>query len=195
MKKEIVSVLATVIVASSASAFPFQNVQFSQDGRPERIFEPLTGFNGADKLFLKQAAVGDLFEIQSSRLALEKSSDPFVTEYAKEIIADHTMAQDEVKEVADKRSLTLPENLPAPQAHLLKHLANLNGVAFDHAYELAQRESHAAASMLYKNEIENGRNEDAMDYVTKALPEIVMHYRMVIMKKTMMGPTKLNGGE
>ncbi len=185
---------AMAILGASVSAFAQSGTQFSQDGRAERIFTPMKGFNDADARFLKNAAIANMFEIESSKLALKKSSDPFVTEFAKEMITDHTGSLEELKGVADKRNFALPQDLPGPQKRIMEKLESLNGSDFDMAYEKAQKEGHAQASTLFKGEIRHGQDEDAKNYATKTLPTVVMHYKMMLMKKTMMGPTKMEGG-
>ena len=194
MKLNTYKTLALAAIAMAVVPAFAQQVSISRDGRPERIFQPISGVNNKDVQFLRQAFVINLFEIQSSQLAREKSSNPFISEYAKEMIEDHKMAQVSLKEIAMSKGVGLPTELPKDLAHLYMHLQNLNGDMFDMAYQNAQRNGHADASRKFKSEIENGKDEDAKGYAVKTLPTVEMHYRMMLNKQTEMGATKMEHG-
>jgi len=170
-------------------------VEISRDGRPERIFHMVQGMNNQDFHFLKTAAAINMFEIQSSELALQKSSDPFVTEYAKEMITDHQMSLVELKGIAANKGIELPQVLPNDLLHALMHLENQTGSTFDAAYQNVQRNGHADASEVFVNEIEGGKDEDVKAFSVKTLPTVDMHYRMMLNKETMMGATKMSHGD
>jgi putative membrane protein len=154
----------------------------------------VNGLDNADITFLKNAAAANIFEISSARLAAQKSQDPFVLEFAKEMIADHMSSLEEVKQIADKKGVSLPQNLPWSLQHAMDHLMNQSGATFDAAYENAQRYGHEDASRLFKSEIENGRDEDVKAYAVKTLPTVTMHYKMMLTHTTEMGPTQMKGG-
>jgi len=193
MKMKATATLALAAIALAAVP-AFAQVQISRDGRPEKIFRPISGLNTMDVHFLREAAIINLFEIKSSQLAGEKSSNAFVTEYAKEMIADHQMAFAELKEIAESKGVSLPQDLPPDLMRLYRHLENQSGTTFDAAYQNAQRSGHANASNEFKGEIENGKDEDVKAFAVKTLPTVEMHYRMMLTQTTMMGSTKMDHG-
>jgi predicted outer membrane protein len=186
------ALLAATVAMAAASASA--QVQISQDGRPERIFRPITGLNQNDINFLRTAAMAHMFEIQSSEIAMDKSSDPFVKEYAKEMIADHQNSLEEMKEIAHNKGVSLPTDVNWEMKHDLMHLENQTSATLDAAYENAQRSGHANASTLFKAEIRWGKDEDVRDYAVKTLPVVTMHYKMMLNHNTMMGSTQMKGG-
>lgn len=185
--------LLVATVAMSAATVSAQ-VQISQDGRPEKIFRPITGLNRNDINFLRSAAMAHMFEIQSSEIAMNRSSDPFVKEFAKEMIADHQNSLEEMKEIAHNKGVTLPTDVNWEMKHALMHLENQSGSTIDAAYENAQRAGHGNASLLFKAEIRYGKDEDVRDYAIKTLPVVTQHYKMMLNHNTMMGPTQMKGG-
>jgi putative membrane protein len=193
MKLRITTMLAMAATVLTAAPVMAQ-VQISSDGRPERIFNPRAGLNDQDVHFLKMAACINMFEIQAGQVAASKSSNAFVTEYAKEMSHEHAESLEEVKNIAAAKGVDLPQSLPPDMNHLLLHLENLSGDQFDLAYQNCQGTGHVGASDEFKTEIENGKDEDVKSYAVKTLPEVELHYRMLLLKQTMMGPTKMDHG-
>jgi putative membrane protein len=190
MKTKIYPVLALAATLFTAGQCIAQ-VTISHDGRPERIFQPAKGLNQTDQAFLQDAAIANIFEIEASSLAIQRSSDPFVIEFSKEMIIDHQMLLEELKTLATSKNVELANELPLNLQHELNRLSNQNGANFDAAFQNAQTSGHTALSLQFKSEIENGNDDDVKAYTVKALPMIDMHYRMLLMKETMMGPTKM----
>ena len=194
MKLRTYTTLALAAVAMATVPAFAQNVHISQNGLPEKIFRPIMGLNSNDVDFLRQAAIINMFEIQSSQIAREKSSDPFVSEFAKEMIIDHQASMEELKEIAANKGVNLPTDLPRDLKFKLMHLENQSGTTFDMAYQNVQRSGHAAASPKFKSEIENGKDQDVKGYAVKTLPTVLMHYRMMLNQQTEMGVTKMDHG-
>lgn len=153
--------------------------KMSRDGRPEKMFRPLKGMTAQDLNFARAASASNLFEIQSSQLALRKTSDPFVTQFAKRMIADHQMAQDELKSVAQKKGIQLPQDLPAPLKKTLARLQTAKGKGFDRAYLVAQVEGHEKTAVAMRKEISKGRDEDVKGFAVKTLPAVKRHHQML----------------
>lgn len=183
-----------ILLGLTAGSVLAQQTQITQDGRPERVFRIVSGLDNEDLKFMKNAAIANMFEIQSSELAAQKSQDPFVLEFAKEMINDHTESLEELKGVALQKGVNLPSNLPGPLEHSLEHLQNLSGAAFDNAYQRAQKYGHEDASRLFHTEIEHGHDQDVKGYAVKTLPAVMMHYKMTLTHTTQMGPTQMKGG-
>lgn len=196
MKREFIGAVAAAIAfASIVPAVAQQrNVRFSQDGRPERLFRTVTGLNDADRKFIADASAANLTEIKTSEIALRKSNNSFVKEFAQEMIHEHTLAQEELKQVAARKGASVPQDLPAKNRAALMKLERLNGAAFDSTYQKIQKDGHAETSMKFKSEIRRGHDQDILSYATKMLPAVTMHYKMMITKQTMMGDHKMNHG-
>lgn len=186
--------MAAAIFSSIVPAMAGQKVSISMDGRPERLFRPMVGVSPKDQHFIRQAAIVNMFEIQSSELAASRSNDPFVVEFAKEMAQEHAFAQEDLKMVARAKNVSLPQALPAKMQKMIAKLSNLKGAAFDNAYQKMQRNGHSDTANKFKGQIFAGRDEDVQSFTVKTLPAVELHYRMLLNKETMMGPTKMGHG-
>ncbi|HWD38719.1 MAG TPA: DUF4142 domain-containing protein [Fimbriimonas sp.] len=192
MKATVFVTLACVAMGASASA---QEVGFYNDGRPERIFRPVSGLSQMDIKFLKQAATIDKFEIEMAKIAQSNGGSPFVTEFAKEMIQDHQPAWNEAAQVAQNKGVDITGDLPKDLQSKLNHLRNLKGDEFDMQYRAINKAGHENAIKLYKKEVRNGRDEDVKGMAVKELPTVNMHYKMLLSGKTMMGSTASDHGQ
>ena len=125
--------------------------------------------------FVKKAAIGNMFEVKSSQLALKRSKNADVREFAKQMVADHGKAGGELKTaVADsKLKLMVPAKLDA------KHAANYNKLAkskkFDADYIAAQKKAHDDTVELFQSYADNGDNMALKNFATATLPTLKLH--------------------
>ena len=129
--------------------------------------------------FVNQAASGGLFEVQSSELALQKSQDANVQEFAKQMITDHTANNQELIATAQAEGLTVPTQIPSPQAELMQTIQGAEGDAFDTAYVQAQTTAHETAVTLYQTYAQGGDNQALVAYAQKSLPALQQHLEHV----------------
>ena len=129
--------------------------------------------------FVNQAASGGLFEVQSSELALQKSQDANVQEFAKQMITDHTANNQELIATAQVEGLTVPTQISSPQAELMQSIQGAEGDAFDTAYVQAQTTAHETAVTLYQTYAQGGDNQALVAYAQKSLPALQQHLEHV----------------
>jgi predicted outer membrane protein len=55
------------------------------------------GLSAEEQQFVKKAAAGGLAEVKLSELADDRASDPKVKDFAKQMVIDHTQANNELK--------------------------------------------------------------------------------------------------
>lgn len=102
----------------------------------------------ADKRFVMQAAMSDVLEIESSRMALQKSQNAEVKQYAQRMIDDHTKTTEQLKRIVADKGVTLPASPDRATQAKLDRLAKLDGEKFDREYMKLQRQNHAKAERL-----------------------------------------------
>jgi len=170
--------------------------QVSAGGRPLRMTQippQKMGLNATDMMALRNIAIANMFEIKSSQLALSRGGSAWTREFGKEMIHEHTGAQNELRSLASSKGVGLPSGLPAAQRAMLSRLAGLHGSAFDSMYRQAQLKGHVQTEMKLRTAMARGHDADVRGFEVKLLPAVVMHKRMAILKQTMMGPTKMMG--
>lgn len=96
----------------------------------------------ADQTYVQNAAASDMFEIETSKLALEKAAKPSVKTYAQMMIDEHTKSSTELKAAAGQAGVAVPAALPADKQAKVDALRGLNGAEFDRQYLADQRAGH-----------------------------------------------------
>lgn len=129
----------------------------------------------ADGLYLQAVTGSNLFEIQSSQVALQKSNTPAVRAYAQQMISDHTTAQNQVAALAAARRVPLPPALPPELQLKVNTLSGLSGAAFDAAYIQEQTLGHQFTVSIFQNELTAGRDAEVVAFANQNLPTIQQH--------------------
>ena len=108
--------------------------------------------------YMAAAGSSDQFEIQSSQLALQASSNPALRNLANMLIADHTRSTQMVVAAAQSAGITPPPPalLPQHQALLDQLRAAGTGPAFDMAFRDIQIQAHQQALTLHQNYAASG---------------------------------------
>jgi len=130
--------------------------------------------------FLAQAGSANQWEIESSQLALQMSTNPAVRNLANVIIADHTAMGQQVTAAAASAGLPPPPTtlLPAQQAMLDQLRGAGSGPAFDMAYQQAQISAHQQAIQLMQNYAAQGDVPALRTVASQAIPTMQKHLSM-----------------
>jgi putative membrane protein len=127
--------------------------------------------------FVKIAAISDMFEIESSRLAEQRADEPS-KKFAAQMITDHTKTSTELKALASKISAELPTGLDNSHQSKLDKLKALQGAEFDKEYDYMQVDAHEDAVSLFERYAEGGDNADLKAWASKTLPHLKHHLEM-----------------
>ena len=139
----------------------------------------LLGRSPTTQDFITEAAISDMFEIQSSKLAQEKK-DAKVDEFAKKMIADHTTSTDAIRSMVQggKIKADLPASLDSKHQGMIDKLKGLNGDDFEKQYRSDQISGHKDTVDLYKRYAKGGDNADLKAFAEKTLPIVEHHQKM-----------------
>jgi len=132
-----------------------------------------------DKKFAKEAAVGGLAEVELGKLAQQKASSDAVKQFAQKMVDDHSKANDELKQVASKESLDLPDAPDKKHQSRIDKLGKLSGAEFDKAYIKDQLKDHQEDVRKFQSESKNGTDPGIKEFATKTLPTLEQHLQMV----------------
>lgn len=129
--------------------------------------------------YLEGAARGDIFEITSSQIALQRSQDRMVRDHAMTMISDHTLTTNRALAVAAEQGITPPPAvLDAQQRQMITQLLGASGAEFDRLYWQMQRSSHQQALSLQQNYARNGDLPALRDLAARIAPVVQEHLRM-----------------
>jgi putative membrane protein len=130
--------------------------------------------------FAMNAALSDMFEIESSRVALEKSKSPEVKQFAQMMIDGHTKTTEELKSIVSAAGLqmTPPTALDERRQGMITELRNAAANEFDTTYLDQQTKAHNEALELHRSYAENGDNPQLKAFAAKTAPIVQQHIDM-----------------
>ena len=132
----------------------------------------------AEQQFVSEAAQGDRAEVDLANLALQKSSNPDVKQFAQRIVDDHTQNQQQVDSLASKLNITPPSDVSAEQKENIDGLQTLSGDQFDRAYARLMLHEHRKDVSEFSRERQMAKNSDLKRYVAQTLPVLEQHLQL-----------------
>ena len=133
--------------------------------------------SNADHMFVMHAAEGGLAEVDLGKLATEKASSEDVKKFAQRMVDDHGKANDELKTLAGKKSITLPSDVAAKDKATHDKLAKLSGAEFDRAYMRQMLTDHRKDVNEFRRESQSGKDPDVKAFAAKTLPTLEEHLK------------------
>jgi putative membrane protein len=126
---------------------------------------------------MNKVAISDMFEIQSSQLALAKQAD---SRSRRRWSRDHQKTSSELKALVDggKVKATLPTASTAKHQKMLDELKAKNGKDFDASYDQTQVKAHQDAVALFDAYAKNGGNAELKGWAFRTLPHLREHLSM-----------------
>lgn len=133
------------------------------------------------KNFVQTASVAGTFEIESGKLAIDKTKKANIRKFAQEMIDDHTRANEQLKAtLPDSRTgLTATEALDAKHQNIIDKLKSASGGEFDRQYVAAQADAHNEAVELFSSYAQTGDNAILKEFAGRTLPTLQRHHNHV----------------
>ena len=175
----------TIILAIAVAALGFQgcgsekktstdSVENAENAN-EKKEDNGSGEQEDDTEFAVKAANGGMLELETARLAKEKSKRTDVKAFAAMMLTDHQKANDELKAIAGRKNITLPARLGDEEQKHVDELAKLSGTAFDKKYVSFMVDDHEDDVKLFKKAADNTKDADLKAFAAKTLPVIQKH--------------------
>ena len=126
--------------------------------------------------FIEEASAAGMFEVNSSKIALEKSSNDKVKEFTQHMVDDHTKAGDALKAaVSEDQKTYLSAKETEKQVKELEDLNKEDAKDFDKEYVKAQVKAHDDAVSLFKKYSEKGDDAELKEFAKNTLPTLQQH--------------------
>lgn len=174
------SLIAVAVLAAMPAAAQDQKMQ-KDPGTTTRSGSEAQPMKGkASKLtqsFTMGAASGNTLEVESSRIALEKSQNQDVKSFAQMMIDDHTKVGEQMKTTLQNAGLQAPADklMPKHQDMVDKLKQASTGGKFDGQYVAVQLKAHDEAINLFSNYAKNGDNAELRKFAEATLPSLEKH--------------------
>jgi len=136
--------------------------------------------------FVNKAAASNLFEIQSSQLAQQKSQNNRVREFAQRMVQDHTTAGDRLKAAAQGQNV--PANLDQPHTSALEQLQGASEPDFDRRYVQQQITGHEETVALFDHFAQSGDPAQLKQFAQQTLPSLREHLQMAQQLRSALPP-------
>lgn len=129
--------------------------------------------------YVMAAGRSDLYEIQSSQIALQKSQNEDIREFAQDMIEDHTETTADTMEAARDAGLNPPQpTLDAGTRASIEELQNASPAEFDRLYLGQQIPAHRQAFGLHSYYANAGDESRLRRNARKATRVISRHLKM-----------------
>jgi putative membrane protein len=132
----------------------------------------------ADARHLKNLAEANLAEIDAGKLAAQKATSAAVKKFAQEMVDGHTKQLQEIRKLAQSKSVELPAKPDPRHQRALEKLQGLAGADFDRRYIRMQVRDHNDARKLAERTANRASDADLKSAAQKAEPEIEQHLKM-----------------
>lgn len=125
--------------------------------------------------FVQQAAMNDMFEIETGNMATQKGTMQDVRDFGAMLESDHTTSSTELMTLASQKNITPPTALTGPMQQRRETLNNLQGEEFDLQFAEMQVVSHQEAVNLYETAEDELNDADLRAFAQRTLPVLRMH--------------------
>ena len=142
-----------------------------------------TAVSAADQEFMQASAQGGMTEVKLGELAAQKGLRADVKEFGQMMVKDHSAINDDLKALAAKEGVTLPDSLDAKHQGMVDKLAALTGSAFDDAYVAAMIKGHKKDAKAFKAEFAATQDADIKSFLDKSIPVVESHLQHVMAMK------------
>ncbi|MEJ7848394.1 MAG: DUF4142 domain-containing protein [Pyrinomonadaceae bacterium] len=128
--------------------------------------------------FWADAARGGMAEVALSNIALQKTQNEQVRQFAQQMVTDHTAVNTELMSLAASKNVTLPTDMDSKSTAAAAKLNGLTGTAFDRQYMKTMVKDHEKMVKLFQRQSERGSDADAKAFAAKTLPALQGHLQM-----------------
>ena len=171
MKAAFLPAAAALVLYAGAAVLP---VGMTSDAQAEMQRGRL--ISNATLRYVQRAGAADLYEIQSSEIALRRARRPAVREMARMLIRDHRRTTAEVGQAARAdRVPIIPGRLEPAQRNMIRQLERAGPTMFDRLYVNQQVSAHSQALALHRGYARTGDARALRRVATGAVPVIQGH--------------------
>jgi len=142
--------------------------------------------------FVTKAAASDMFEIESSKIALQRSQNAAVKKFAEEMIKAHTKTTDALKKtLADSgTNVSPPTALPQDLQSKIDDLNKASPQDFDKKYVDEQIDGHQSALNVMQRYAQDGDVAQLKQLAAQTAPTVQQHLTMAKSLKDSLDKTK-----
>lgn len=128
-----------------------------------------------DSMFVMEAAIGGLMEVQAGQLAQQNGASQRVKDFGGMMVTDHSKANDELRSYASGHGITLPDSLPSKEQKHINQMKSMKGAAFDRHYISMMVDDHQKDVAKFKKESTGANDAQLKQWAGNTLPVLQKH--------------------
>ena len=132
----------------------------------------------ADWKFAVDAADAGMLEVELGKLAQSKGVSTEIKNLGQMMVADHSKANDELKNLATQKNISIPAALSDKSQRKYDDLNEKTGKDFDKAYADDMVDDHEDVIDWFKKEAEKGNDPDLKAWASEKVPALEHHLQM-----------------
>jgi putative membrane protein len=131
-----------------------------------------------DRTFIETALIGNMYEIESGKIAAQTAANPEVKSFGQKMVEDHGKAQDELKQIAQAKGIPVPTSLDKKNKDKLDEVSKEQGEDFDKAYMKMMVKDHKKDISDYQEEADKGKDPEIKSYAAETVGILKGHLKM-----------------
>lgn len=170
--------LVKKILVSMAASLLLVGMAMGQNNPPNNENTKSTANGGvptSDRKFMDKAAQGGMAEVELGQLAQQNGQSESVKAFGKRMVDDHSKANDQLKQLAAQKGVSLPTSLDAKDQAIKDKLSKLQGAAFDKAYMKDMVADHKKDVAEFKHESMAAHDPELKSWAGQTLPTLESH--------------------
>lgn len=129
--------------------------------------------------FAHDAAAGGMMEVELGKLAQKNGLSLAVKNFGKMMVTDHSKLNNQLKDLAGKKNITLPTTVTSDQQNDIDKLTKEIGKDFDKDYVSMMVDDHKSDIDAFEKAEDKIMDTDFKVFITKALPVLHKHLNAI----------------
>jgi putative membrane protein len=163
-----VTLVVALMICGLAACVRDQGVEAAREDQPPAV-------SPAEQDFMMKATQAHLSEVGMARVALQKSGNGDVKDFANMIENDHSQALEDLTELMREKNMPQQRTIAQQTQQDIDRMAGLTGAEFDREFVNMMVGDHQKTVELFQDQQAIAQNPDVKDYVGDLLPELEMH--------------------
>lgn len=165
--------LGLLLISGACGGNNTKQAENTEPAAQQQPAKPL--LTDADKSFMSDAAKAGYAEIQLAKLALQKSHNKDVKDFAQTVVDDHEKMVADLAKLASSKSVTLPDSKTLAASFSEGKLKMYSGRHFDEAFVSKMVDDHKDAIATFQKESNQGSDTDVKDFASSGIPGLQKH--------------------
>lgn len=170
-----VGALATTLIAGGNSVFAQGYHSGSATGTAATDTTKKGNLTSSDARFLRDVAEANQGEIDMAQIAVQKSQNADVKQYAQKLLDDHTAQQKQLQQLAQQKGVTLKEKPEMRENHEIHRLNDASAKNFDKDYLKYMIKDHEKDIKAFQKEADKATDPDVKSFASGAVPTLQQH--------------------